>query len=128
MKHHKRNAWITLTDEPKARTIPAQLLRPTGVTCNMAGKFLHRVTRHRFHAAAIWAMVPVAMSSGRTVSGCLSPTGNFEPGCDCQAMQAARASGQAKANRLASATVLAVRGRLLLLRWIYRKRLKTERR
>jgi hypothetical protein len=54
---------------------------------NMAGEFLSRAVRRRFHAAMIWAMVPVAMMNVRSVSGCLSPTGHFEPGCHCAAMQ-----------------------------------------
>src|SRR5204863_808423 len=31
----------------------------------------------------IWAMVPMAAISGRAVSGCVSPTGHFEPNCQC---------------------------------------------
>jgi hypothetical protein len=64
----------------------------------MPGRVLIRAIRRRFQAAVIWAMVPMALISGRSVSGCLSPTGHFEPGCHCQAMQAARVSGQEKAN------------------------------
>jgi hypothetical protein len=55
----------------------------------MIGKSLFRSIRHRCHAAIVWAMVPVALLSGRTVSGCIGPTGRFEPDCHCAAMQEA---------------------------------------
>jgi len=53
----------------------------------MPAKILNRSIRSRLNAAVIWAMVPLAMISGKTVSGCMSPTGHFEPGCHCEAMQ-----------------------------------------
>ncbi len=52
----------------------------------MTGKFLLRSIRRRRDAAIVWAMMPVALLSGRSVSGCLSPTGRFEPDCHCAAM------------------------------------------
>ena len=51
----------------------------------MAGKLFIRAIRSRFQAAVIWAMVPVAMISGRTISGCVSPSGHFELNCHCSA-------------------------------------------
>jgi hypothetical protein len=59
----------------------------------MTGKHLIRAIRSRFQAAVIWAMAPVALINGRSVSGCMSPTGHFEPGCHCQAMQESSACG-----------------------------------
>lgn len=53
----------------------------------MAGKFLSRTVRRRSWALTMWAMMPLAMLNGRSVSGCMSPTGHFELGCNCQAMQ-----------------------------------------
>ncbi len=64
----------------------------------MTGKFINRVIRRRFQAALIWVMMPVALINGRMVSGCMSPTGHFEPGCHCQAMQESNACDQAKTN------------------------------
>jgi hypothetical protein len=51
----------------------------------MAGKTLIRTIRSRFRAAVIWAMMPLAVLSGRVVSGCMSPTGHFELNCRCWA-------------------------------------------
>src|SRR5262245_13752650 len=49
----------------------------------MARKSLFRQVRSRFSSTVIWAMVPLATISGRCVSGCLSPTGHFDPACQC---------------------------------------------
>jgi hypothetical protein len=51
----------------------------------MAGKTLIRTIRSRFRAAVIFAMMPLAVLSGRVVSGCMSPTGHFELNCRCWA-------------------------------------------
>ena len=51
----------------------------------MARKSLLRSMRSRWSAAAIWAMVPLAAISGRSVAGCLSPSGHFEQNCQCWA-------------------------------------------
>jgi hypothetical protein len=58
----------------------------------MTGKRLYRSLRRRCDVFIVWAMVPVALLSGRTVSGCMSPTGRFEPDCHCAAMQEADGS------------------------------------
>jgi len=51
----------------------------------MLGKSLHSI-RQRFKSAVIWVMVPMAAISGRSVSGCLSPSGHFELNCKCAAI------------------------------------------
>src|SRR5262249_3392027 len=53
------------------------------VVSSMSGKRLIRSIRSRLPAAVIWAMVPLAAFSGRSVSGCLSPSGHFDPSCRC---------------------------------------------
>ena len=60
----------------------------------MARKSLFRPVRTRFSSAVIWTMVPLAAISGRSVSGCLSPTGHFDPNCECWT---GSSSGQASA-------------------------------
>lgn len=49
----------------------------------MIGKSVYRSIRQRFKSAVIWVMVPMAAISGRSVSGCLSPSGHFDPNCQC---------------------------------------------
>jgi hypothetical protein len=49
----------------------------------MIGKLVTRAIRHRWKAAVIWAMVPLAILNAHSVAGCLSSTGHFEPGCRC---------------------------------------------
>lgn len=49
----------------------------------MARKSLIRLIQRRLHRVVIWAMVPLAAISGRSVSGCLSATGQFDPNCRC---------------------------------------------
>jgi hypothetical protein len=58
----------------------------------MTGKLLSRTVCRRCRVTLVWAMMPAAMLTGRSVSGCISPTGHFEPGCHCQAMQASATS------------------------------------
>jgi hypothetical protein len=55
----------------------------------MIGKTLIRLIRRRSSALMIWAMMPLAIINGQSVSGCMSPTGHFEPSCHCEAMQPA---------------------------------------
>jgi hypothetical protein len=66
----------------------------------MTGKFLKRAARRRCQAMMIWAMAPVILINGHVVSGCLSPTGHFEPGCNCAAMHI----GESGASQTAGAT------------------------
>jgi hypothetical protein len=53
----------------------------------MTGKRLYRSLRRRCDELIVWAMIPVALLSGRSVSGCMSATGRFEPDCHCASMQ-----------------------------------------
>jgi hypothetical protein len=59
----------------------------------MIGKARYRSIRPHFKSIVIWAMVPMAAISGRSVSGCLSPSGHFDPNCQCTAID-----GQAGSN------------------------------
>jgi len=52
----------------------------------MIDKAFYRTIRQSFKSAVIWAMVPMAAISGRSVSGCLSPSGQFDPNCRCAAI------------------------------------------
>ena len=58
----------------------------------MIGKVLHRSIRQSFKSVVIWAMVPMAAISGRSVSGCLSSSGHFDPNCQCTAIDGSSAS------------------------------------
>jgi hypothetical protein len=49
----------------------------------MASKPLNRLIRNRLHRAVIWAMVPLAAVGGRSLSGCMSPTGQVALNCRC---------------------------------------------
>ena len=51
----------------------------------MAPVSLNRLLRGRIHAAVAWAMVPLAVLNGRTVLGCMSPSGHYDPSCRCWA-------------------------------------------
>lgn len=42
---------------------------------------LNRLVRSRFRAIVAWAMVPLAVLSGRPVSGCICADGHYEPVC-----------------------------------------------
>src|SRR5262245_19802567 len=53
----------------------------------MTGKSLFRSLRRRCDTVIVWAMVPVALLSGQSVAGCVSPSGRFAPDCHCAAMQ-----------------------------------------
>jgi hypothetical protein len=65
---------------------------PLELIPRMTGIILSRTVRRRCQAAMIWAMMPVMLLNGKSLSGCLSPTGHFEAGCHCQAMQLAKVS------------------------------------
>ena len=42
---------------------------------------LNRTIRRRSRAVVMWAMVPLALLSGRPVSGCICADGHYEPFC-----------------------------------------------
>jgi hypothetical protein len=42
--------------------------------------------RRVIHTAVMWTMMPLALLNGRMLSGCISPDGRFNPGCNCCAV------------------------------------------
>ena len=59
----------------------------------MVGKLIHRAVTRHCRSAVIWAMLPLAVMNGRSIAGCISPTGEFSPGCHCWSTQNDSASG-----------------------------------